>query len=371
MQETWSADFLADVRLSLVKDVGPLTRASLLAAFGSAEGVFSAGRDQLQRVDGVGPLLARRIESAVTEIDVEREVKVAEQHNINLVRIDTDDYPAGLTEISDPPSILYVRGKPEPQDRLAVGIVGTRRASSYGKRVTEQLATGLAKAGVTVVSGLARGIDTIAHQSTLAAGGRTIAVIAGGLLEITPAENHRLADQVAEQGFLLSEAPPRRPPLPGSFPQRNRLISGLSLGVVITEADDRSGALITARLAGEQGRDVFAVPGPIDQRTSRGCHRLIQDGAKLVTCVDDILDELSSLIKPIDTAEGTELRHVAEIKLNDIERKVLDAIETSATQMDDIVENAGLPVHQVLATVSVLEMRRLVRRVSGTQVVRI
>jgi DNA processing protein len=254
---------------------------------------------------------------------------------------------------------------------MAVGIVGTRRASSYGRRATDLLATGLAKAGVTVVSGLARGIDTVAHQAALAAGGRTIAVIAGGLLEITPVENLALADRVAEQGFLVSESPPRRPAVAGSFPQRNRLISGLVLGVVVVEADDRSGALITARHAGEQGRDVFAVPGPIDQRTSRGCHRLIQDGAKLVTCVDDILDELSSLIKPVETTTGSQLRHVAEIKLNDIERRILDAIDSSATQIDDIVERANLPVHQVLSTVSVLEMRRLVRRLSGTQVMRV
>ncbi|QDU54035.1 DNA-processing protein DprA [Aeoliella mucimassa] len=366
-----SPELLAEVRLSLVKDVGPRTYCNLIAAFGSAEAALSASTSDLQRVDGIGPKVAKRIAEAPPADQVETELRIAARYGIRVVARSDDAYPKPLLEIADPPPLLYVRGTLEPKDTLAVAMVGTRHVTSYGTQQAQQLAAALARAGVTVVSGLARGVDAAAHRGALEAGGRTIAVIAGGLLQVTPAENLKLAEQVVEQGCLLSEAPPRRPPVAGSFPQRNRLVSGLSLGVVVVEADDRSGALITARHAAEQGRDVFAVPGPLTSRQSRGCHRLIQEGAKLVTCVDDILSELSHTAVPVPLDDGGQLRHVAELELNDVERTVLNAIATSSTQVDDVVVTTQLPVHRVLATISVLEMRKLIRRVSGTQVMRV
>lgn len=367
----WPAELLADVRLSLVKDIGPRLSQNLRAALGSSQAVFEATREQLLAVDGIGPKLVGRIAAAPTLEDVEAELRLANRSGIQLVTRSGGHYPASLAEIDDPPQVLYLRGSLVPEDAMAVAMVGTRHATQYGLEQAALLAAGLARAGVTVVSGLARGIDTAAHRGALEAGGRTVAVFAGGLLEITPAENLKLADEVAAHGCLVSEAPPRRPPVAGSFPQRNRLISGLSLGVLVVEADDRSGALITARHAGEQGRDVFAVPGSLASRQSRGCHKLIQDGAKLVMSVDDILGELSHPAAPIPQSDGGELRHAAELALNDVERQVLSAIDTANTQIDDVVVQSGLPVHRVLSTISVLEMRKLIRRVSGTQVVRI
>lgn len=366
-----SPQLLEDVRLSLVKDVGPRIQRNLLAAFGTSQAALAATSSELARVDGVGPKIIGRIQAAPPMEDVVAELNVAARNDIHLLSRTDESYPPALHQIADPPQVLYLRGDLVAADALAVAIVGTRHATQYGLAQAEQFGGALARAGVTVVSGLARGVDTAAHRGALAAGGRTLAVIAGGLMEVTPAENRKLAGEVAASGCLISEAPPRRPPTPGSFPQRNRLISGLSLGVFVIEADDRSGALITARHAAEQGRDVFALPGAITSRASRGCHRLIQDGAKLVTCVEDILEELTHTTQPIERDDGTQLRHAAELSLNEIERQVLDAIETNPTLIDNVVTTTELPVHRVLSTISVLEMRKLIRRVSGTQVARI
>jgi DNA processing protein len=259
----------------------------------------------------------------------------------------------------------------KPDDALAIGIVGTRHGTQYGLRQAERLAGSLARAGLTVVSGLARGIDAAAHRGALAAGGRTLAVLASGVLTIYPPEHDKLAAEVVAQGALLSESPADAQPLGGTFPQRNRLISGLSLGVIVVEAPERSGALITARHAMEQGREVFAVPGQVDSRTARGCHRLIRDGAKLVESADDVLEELGPLVEAAPRDDGPPVRHPAELMLNELEQKVLAAVGSDPTSIDQIIAESGLPVQRVLSTVSVLEMRRLVRRLSGTTVVRV
>jgi len=280
------------------------------------------------------------------------------------------NYPRLLHEIHDPPGVLFRRGIASPQDELAIAIVGTRHAMRYGLAQAERLAGSLARVGFTVVSGLARGIDAAAHRGALAAGGRTIAVLASGLLNIYPPEHVSLAADIVEGGYLLSEAPPRMIPMSGAFPQRNRIISGLSLGTIIVEAPLRSGALITARHAYEQGREVFAVPGPIDSRMSRGCHALIKDGAKLVESVDDVMAEFGPLAERVECDDGTHIDQPAELLLNEIEQQVLQSIDSQPTSIDAIAATCGLAVHRVLSTISVLEMRRLVRRLSGTQVVR-
>ena len=225
--------------------------------------------------------------------------------------------------------------------------------------------------GITVVSGLARGIDASAHHGAMEAGGRTLAVLGGGHLRLYPPEHAKLAEQISNQGAVLSESLPESSPKTGSFPRRNRIVSGLSLGVIVVEAAERSGALISARLAMEQGREVFAVPGRIDSRMSRGCHRLLKDGAKLVESVDDVLEELGPLATPTRIDAETEIRHPAELKLSDQESLVLNAIKSDATEFDMIMEQTGLPAARVLSTISVLEMRRLVKRVSGTALVRV
>jgi DNA processing protein len=371
MAETVHADELIDnVRLSLVSGVGPLLRKALLERFGTPAAVLAASKDELQSVHGIGPKIASQIVTARDEIDAECELAIAADHGIDVLTEASGDYPRPLRQIHDPPGVLFRRGKPVSQDEMAVAIVGTRHATRYGLAQAERLAGSLARTGFTVVSGLARGIDAAAHRGALDAGGRTIAVLASGLLEIYPPEHEKLADDVAAAGYLLSESPPRMIPLSGAFPQRNRIISGLSVGTIVVEAPDRSGALITARHAYEQGREVFAVPGPVDSRMSRGCHALIKDGAKLVESIDDILAELGPLAENIERDDGTLIKQPAELVLNEIEQQVLAAIDGAPTSVDAIAMVSGLPIHRVLSTISVLEMRRLVRRVSGTQVAR-
>ena len=360
----------AAVRLSLVPGVGPRTRKSLLECLGNAEAVFEAAPNILRQVPGVGPKLVRAISDARTSIDVVAEMQLCANNDISLI-LDTDErYPKLLGQIHDPPGILYVKGKILPTDGLAIAIVGTRHATQYGLQQADRLAEGLARAGLTIVSGLARGIDAVAHRAAIRVGGRTLAVLGSGLLNVYPPEHRELSRQVIESGALISEASPHSPPASGAFPQRNRIVTGMSMGVIVVEAALRSGALISAEHAMEQGREVFAVPGRVDSRTSHGCHRLLREGAKLVESVDDVLEELGPLFASTTSSDGREVRHPAELQLNDQEQSVLDAIQQQATSIDQVVAASGLPIHRVLSTISVLEMRRLVRRISGNQVSR-
>ncbi len=357
--------------LAMIPGVGPRIRQSLLTRFGTPEGVLAAPMDRLREVSGVGPKLARAITFAEREIDVDAQIQLCRERQVRIV-VDSDEaYPPALKEIDDPPGILFVSGQLRPDDRMAVAVVGTRHATHYGLRQAERLAMGLARAGMTVVSGLARGIDAAAHRGALAGGGRTLAVLGSGVLNIYPPEHDVLAGEVLDRGALISESPPLASPRTGCFPQRNRIISGLSLGVVVVEAGIRSGALITARLAMEQNREVFAVPGRVDDRTAQGCHRLLRDGAALVESVDDILEHLGPLAHPAPREDGTEVRHPAELQLNEFEQRILAAVDTDPTSVDRLVSETGLPVARILSTLSVLEMRRLIRRLTGTTVVRI
>ncbi len=365
-------DTLLDkLRLSLISGVGPRLRQALLDHFGSPSEVLLARDDQLRAVAGIGDKLAQRIVAARDSEAARNEIALAAENNIRIVGDEDQDYPRLLREVPDPPCVLFVHGDLLPQDAVAVAIVGSRHSTRYGLEQAERLAGSLARAGVTVISGLARGIDAAAHRGALAAGGRTIAVLGSGLLRIYPPEHVQLADEVAASGAVISELPLEFGAMSGTFPQRNRLISGMTLGTIVVEAALRSGALITARHAMEQGREVFAVPGRVDSRMSRGCHQLIRDGAKLVESVDDVLEELGPLVEPAALDEGRTLRHPAELKLNEMERRVLESIDTEPTSIDGIQARLGVPVSQVLATLSVLEMRRLIDRTSGNQVVRI
>lgn len=358
------------LRLSMIEGVGPRIRSSLLMRFGDATAVLAATARELRSAPGVGSKLISRI-LASGEIDVDAQLNLCREKGIDLLLAGTPDYPTRLSEIHDAPAVLYARGKLTPRDALAVGIVGSRHATRYGLRQAERLAASLARAGVTIVSGLARGIDAAAHRGALAAGGRTIAVLGSGLQRVYPPEHVGLAEEIAESGAVLTESPPETPPMPGAFPQRNRIISGLSLGAIIVEAPLQSGALITARLALEQEREVFAVPGPADSRASRGCHRLIRDGAKLVETAEDVLEELGPLPTPSPGPQGETVRRPAELMLNDAERAVLEAVSEEPTPVDQVIADAALAPAQVLATLSILEVRRLIRRCGGAQVVRI
>jgi DNA processing protein len=357
--------------LNLVAGIGPRIFGDLVVRFGSAASVFDAAPAELREVPGVSQKLVRQIISAKSEIDIQPQVTICKEHNIQILDQTSAHYPAPLMEIYDPPPILFSAGQLEATDSIAIAIVGARHATNYGKMAAEKLAAGLASAGFTIVSGLARGIDAAAHRGALKSGGRTIAVLGGGILKMYPPEHADLAAEIRQRGAVLSEALPNSPPKGGAFPRRNRIISGMCLGLIVVEAGDRSGALISARLANEQGREVFSVPGRIDSRMSRGCHRLIRDGAKLVESVDDVLEELGPLAIPTQVNAETSVHHPAELKLSDQERLVLNAIETSPTGFDLIVVKTGLPAARVLSTISVLEIRRLVRRVSGSTFVRI
>ncbi len=365
-----AAELLDSVRLALISGVGPRHRQDLLARFGSPAAVLAADTHQLQSVNGIGPKIAARIAAAHQEIDAEAELTLSAEHGIDVLTEADDAYPRPLRQIHDPPGVLFRRGTFLAQDELAIAIVGTRHATRYGLMQAERLAGSLARVGFTIVSGLARGIDAAAHRGALDAGGRTLAVLGSGLLNIYPTEHESLAGDVAANGCLLSESPPRMIPLSGAFPQRNRIISGVAVGTIVVEAANRSGALITARHAYEQGREVFAVPGPIDSRLSHGCHALIKDGAKLVESIDDVLAELGPLAEKIERDDGSVVAQPAELLLNEIEQQVLQAIDYQPISIDTVAASCELPIHRVLSTVSVLEMRRLVRRVSGTQVVR-
>lgn len=366
-----SDDELADtLLLSLVSGVGPKTRKSLLDHFGSPKAVLTAAPSELRSVQGVGPKLAGAILRARQEIDVAAEIEFCRRNGVSIVAEADPAYPRALREVHDPPGVLFVRGAIQPGDALAIAIVGSRHATHYGLEQAERLAGSLARAGLTIISGLARGIDAAAHRGALAAGGRTLAVLGSGVLNIYPPEHDKLAAEVIARGAVLGEAPVRSAPTSGAFPQRNRLISGMSLGVIVVEAALQSGALITARHAMEQGREVFAVPGRVDNRMSRGCHRLIRDGAKLVETAEDVLEELGPLVAAATRADGTVVHHPAELLLNEPEQQVLAAIKGSPTSIDEVISTCGLPTPQVLATLSVLEMRRLVRRMSGNLVMR-
>ncbi|HQU43026.1 MAG TPA: DNA-processing protein DprA [Pirellulales bacterium] len=367
-----ASDELTDLlRLSLVSGIGPRLRQLLLERFKTPAAIFAASPSELRAVPGIGGKLAGAVSRARAEIDVDAELDLCRKRQVSIVPQGSMGYPRALQEIADPPGLLFVRGAIEPRDALSIALVGSRHATRYGLMIAERLAASLSRAGLTVVSGLARGIDAAAHRGALAAGGRTIAVLGSGVLNIYPPEHATLASEIMARGAVVGEAPVRSAPLSGAFPQRNRLISGMSLGVVIVEAALHSGALITARHAMEQGREVFAVPGPVDSRMSRGCHQLIRDGAKLVETADDVLEELGPLVAAAPREDGSVVHHPAELLLNEAEQRILSAVGTSATAIDQVIADSGLPTPQVLSTLSVLEMRRLVKRLSGNYVLRV
>ncbi len=360
------------LQLAMVPGVGPQIGRALLERFGSAGDVLAATRGQLCGVTGVGAKLAEKIMHARQDFDAAAELALCRRSDVNLIARGEPHYPPPLENIPDPPGLLYVKGAFEPRDQLAIAVVGSRHCTPYGTRTAERLSSALARTGFTVISGLARGIDAAAHRGAIKAGGRTIGVLANGLATVYPPEHEDLARAVIEAGALVSEMPMRQGPLAGLFTQRNRIISGLSLGVLVIEATPRSGSLSTAGHAVEQNREVFAVPGPVDSLASRGCHRLIRDGARLVETVDDILEELGPLVSEVRTEpDEPPVRHPAELALSDSERSLLGHLDDQSTGVDDLITRTGMTAGQVMATLSVLELKRLVRRLPGHRFVRV
>ena len=344
--------------LSRVKGIGPARFRLLLDAFGTAEAVWSAEVGAWQRA-GLDARTAASFEQQRRRIVPEAERERLDRLRVTALRVGDPGYPRLLREIPLPPPILYVRGMLTGHDDVALAIVGTRRASAYGRQVTERLAAELVAQGVTVVSGLARGIDTVAHTAALDAGGRTIAVQGCGPDLVYPPENARLAARIVESGAVVTEFAPGTQPEAGNFPARNRLISGLSLGVLVTEAPEDSGALITTRFAAEQGRDVFAVPGNIYNRASFGSNRLIQDGAKLVLGVEDVVNELNLHLIP----QQLDMREL--LPENDVEARLLAEMSQrdEPRHIDELCHATGLAVAELSGTLVMLELKGFVRLV--------
>lgn len=355
----------AYIALNMIEGLGPVRVRSLVAALGSPAAVFSAGPEDLMRADKVGPEIARSIVEQRSEADPAGEIRKAEKLGARIVTMLDPEYPESLKKIHDPPLALYVRGTLEPKDRHAVAIVGTRRATHYGMTVADRLAYQLARVGFAVVSGLARGIDTAAHKGALKAGSRTIAVLGSALDCLYPPENAELADAIAKSGAVVSEYPLGREPDQTTFPYRNRVVSGLSMGVVVVEAPPGSGALHTVDLALEQGRTVFAVPGRIDAPSSKGVHQLIKNGARLVDDVDDILQEFEFLIPPEQKREASKLDARPEVNLSADEQSVVRALWEGSLDVDALARKAGLRMPNVSALLIGLEMKRVVRMLPG------
>jgi len=358
------------LRLNLIPGVGPRTHQILLEHFGSAENILSAKIIELQQLPGIGPKVAKAISSARSAVDAESELQACREAGIQLIARDSDDYPRPLLEIPDPPAILYCKGTVREQDELAIGMVGSRRCTVYGRQQAERLAGALARAGVTIVSGLARGIDAVAHRAALAANGRTFAVTASGLNNIYPPEHAELAQQVSESGAMLCESKLQQRPASGLFPQRNRIISGLSIAIIVVEAARNSGALHTARHAMEQGREVMAVPGRVDSLASEGCHDLIRDGVTLIRNVDDVMESLGPLVNPVKSDDKGEIHSLRELSLNEREREVLNLITNDPQHIDEVLRATDIEPSRVLATLTVLEMKRMIRRLPGSMLIR-
>ena len=349
--------------LHLTPGVGSILIKRLLDRFKTPEAVFRAPLKELLRIEGLGERVAGEIQKGPSEKVVKRELSRLEKTGGKFVTLKDDDYPKRLKDIYDPPALLYLRGELRRKDELAVAVVGSRKTSAYGREVTERIGRDLARHGVTVVSGMARGIDSVAHQGALQGGGRTIAVLGCGVDMIYPSENRNLFHQIIEQGAVLSEFPMGSPPEAGHFPRRNRIISGLSIGVVIVQASAESGSLITAGYALEQGREIFAVPGNIGAEGSRGTNRLIKEGAKLVESSEDILEE----VLPQWRREG-EMAQKGEdpvLTLTEAEKCLYGLLEETPLHIDALIRESQLDPGNVSSLLLNLELKGLISQWPG------
>lgn len=351
--------------LGRIRGVGGVSFKKITARFADPAAVFRASAAELAEIEGLHRELIHSIANFNDWAEIDKEIQRARAAGIKMIPFSDAAYPASLRAIADPPPLLYVKGELHDNDSRAIAIVGSRSASDYGRRIARDLARGLASFGFTVVSGMARGIDGMAHESALQAGGRTLAVLGSGVDRAYPPEHEMLYRRISENGAVISELPMGARPIAFNFPARNRLISGLSLGVVVVEATEKSGSLITASLAAEQGREVFAVPGEAGASRSRGSHRLIRQGAKLVETVEDIIEEIApQLSRRNGDAAPASARSLPE-NSGPAARQIFALLKETSLQVDQVIEQSGLPAPQVLQVLLDLELQGFVCQTPG------
>jgi DNA processing protein len=346
------------VGFNLVKGIGAVRFQTLLNAFGNLESAWNATLFDLAGA-GLSAKLVERVAQIRASVDLDDFLAKTEKAGIRILTWQDDEYPAHLKEIDQPPPVLYLRGEITPEDSWSVAIVGTRAVTPYGRQVTEELATTLSQHGVTIVSGLARGVDAVAHSAALKTGGRTLAVLGSGVDKIYPPEHRQMAEKISASGAVISDYAPGTPPESANFPPRNRIISGLSMAIVVVEAGDTSGALITAEFAAEQGRDVFALPGNIYAPQSKGTNRLLRNGAKTLLSPKDVLEAL-------DLTRNVERREIRKVLPADTtEAALLDTLGPEPIHVDEIRNRTGLPIEKVSSALTMMELKGMVRQVGG------
>ncbi len=354
------------IALRLTFGIGNVNYKNLISHFGTPEKIFSAGREELLQVEGISSRAVDSIVEFKPAPEIEKELEAIESKGIDIVTITSDIYPENLKNIYDPPPFLYVKGELAARNKSAVAVIGSRNASSYGLKAAERLSRELASLGITVVSGMARGIDSCAHKSALAGGGRTIAVLGSGIDMIYPAENAKLYKSISERGAVVSEYMIGTEPHSYNFPARNRIISGMSLGVLVVEASPKSGSLITARCALEQGREVFAVPGNVYSFNSKGSHLLLKSGAKLVEKASDILEELRlETSGSAKSASGALLEPLEELSKEG--RKVYDILGDEPVHIDDIITKLGMSIGVLSSVLLDLELKGHIKQIPGNR----
>lgn len=349
------------IAFNMVDGVGTARFLKLRQYFGTVEKAWHAGEKELARVEGIGPVIASQIVNGRKRIDINSELSKIKQRNISVLTLADEEYPTLLREIYNPPMVMYVRGKIHKEDEKAVALVGSRRATNYGRDMAVKIADELVKSGITVVSGMAAGIDSCAHWSAIKGGGRTLAVLGCGLDVVYPPQNRELMQEIALNGAVLSEFPLGTKPDARHFPRRNRVISGLSLGTVVIEAAQKSGSLITADFALEQGREVLAVPGSVHSKNSKGTHALIKQGAKLVENATDVLEELGM----VENKPYYKKPIVIPTDLSPREKDIAQMLLTGNQSLDELAKRSALTVTDVSTALLMLEMKGLVRQLPG------
>ncbi len=346
------------VGFNLIKGIGAVRLQALIQHFGDLEAAWNAAPADLAEA-GLGVKMIERIFQAREKVNLESLWEQITRQGIQILTWEDESYPSRLKEIDQPPPVLYIRGEYLPEDLFAVAVVGTRRVTPYGRQITEDVSAFLSGAGMTVVSGLARGVDAVAHTAALKAGGRTLAVLGSGVDRIYPPEHRALAEQIMERGAIISDYAPGTPPEASNFPPRNRIISGLSLAVVVIEAGETSGALITAEFAAEQGREVFAVPGSILAPQSKGTNKLVQQGAQPLLGPSDLMQALNL------TRMGEQKAARKSLPADETEARLLGVLGNEPMHVDEIRHQAELPIEKVSATLALMELKGMVRQVGG------
>lgn len=359
------------VALNMISNIGPIRLRNLQDRIGSPAQILSATKDQLLRAPGIGEVAADAIVNWESGVDLAGELQRVRDFGCHIVTWSDPEYPELLKQIYDPPILLYVKGTLTPRDKNSVAIVGSRQTTHYGINVARKLSYQLAYVGVTVVSGGARGIDTAAHQGALNGKGRTIAVLGTGINIVFPPENASLFEKIIENGAIITQFPFNRPADKQSFPIRNRIVAGMTLGTVVVEANMTSGALITANFATEAGRQVFAVPGSIDSPRSKGCHDLIKKGAKLCEGVEDILSDFEYLFPPSNRPpSAAETGVLPALELTEPEQLVYETLSHEEISIDDVIVRSNLPASAASVALLSLEMKKLVRQIPGRRYLR-